>query len=441
MADNDDDFATLFEQSMTTGSGAAPRPRQKRLKAGQVVKGTVVAIGDDTIFVDVGTKAEARLDRNSMLDDKGQLKVGVGDTVKATVANPGGRTPPQLVVAYGGGSLDAEALELAAQSGTPVEGEVTKAVKAGLEVSVGGVRAFCPASQAELGYVADLEVFVGQRHFFKVLEVRDGGRSVVVSRKAVLLAEREEKAAELATRLAEGEQFDGIVQTIQPYGVFVDIGGIQGLVHISQMAHSRVTAPSDLVQVGESVRVQVLTVEQGASGKPADTRVSLSMKALVQPTAQETAADTGEVISATVVKVESFGILVETPAGEGLVPNGELALPPGSDPRRAFSAGDTIEVVLQRRDNNGRLRFSAKAVEEAEARRNFRQFRTEQKKNSGRLGSLGDLGNLLAGVDLPDAPKGSAAKPAAADSGQKPSRTESGPGPAPGPRKGRRRRV
>lgn len=447
MADTDDDFAALFEQSMETGSGSAPRPRAKRLQAGQVVRGTIIAIDNDTIFVDVGTKAEARLDRNAMLDDKGELKVAVGDTVQATVAHPGGRTPPQLVVAYGGAALNTEALELAVQSGTPVEAEVTKAVKAGLEVSMGGVRAFCPASQVELGYVADLEVFVGQRHFFKVLEVRDNGRSVVVSRKALLLAEREEKAAELATRLTEGAELDGIVQTLQPYGVFVDIGGIQGLVHISEMAHSRIGSPSDLVSVGESVRVQVISIQTAASGKPSDMRVSLSMKALTQPTAEEAAASkkpVGELISATVVKVESFGILVDTPSGQGLVPNNELALPPGSDPRRAFSPGDTIDVVLQRKEAaTGRLRFSSKAVEEFEARRNFRQFRDDQKKDSSRgLGNLGELANLFAGVKLPDAPAQAApaAKPAQAAPAATAAADTQGQAPS-APRKGRRRRV
>ena len=441
MADTDEDFATLFEQSMSKGSASVPRPRERRLQAGQVVEGTVIAIGDYTIFVDVGTKAEARLDRHAMLDKDGALKVKVGDTIRATVAHPGGREPPQLVVSYGGASLRAADLELAAASGTPVEGEITKAVKAGLEVDVSGLRAFCPASQVELSYVADLEVYVGQRHFFRVLEVRDGGRSVVLSRKALLLAEREQKAAELATRISEGAELDGIVQTIQPYGVCVDLGGLQGLVHVSEMAHGRVSSPSDMVSVGESVRVKVLSLETAASGKPKDMRISLSMKALVQPSAEEAAAAAApidEVITATVVKVEGFGVLVDTPAGQGLVPNAELALPPGSDPRRAFSPGDTLEVVLKHRDgSSGRLRFSAKAVEEAEARRNYRQFREGQRSAS--KGGLGSLGELLQGLQLPDAPARApaSASPSAPRSGA----AETAPAPDAGPRKGRRRKV
>lgn len=426
MANTDDDFAALFEHSMATGAAAAPRARSAQLKAGQVVQGTIVAIGDDTVFVDVGTKAEARLELSAVLDERGQPKVRVGDSIRATVAHAGGREPPRLVLAYGAGGLDTAALEIAAEAGTPVEGEVLKAVKAGLEVSVGGVRAFCPASQVELGYVADLEVFVGQKHFFRVLEVRDGGRSVVVSRKALLLAEREQKAAELAGRIEVGAELDGIVQSIQPYGAFVDLGGLQGLVHVSEMAHTRVGSPSDLVAVGESVRVKITALETAASGKPQDMRISLSMKALVQPSESDAAVAPGsdEVVTATVVKVEGFGIVVDTPAGQGVVPNGELALPPGSDPRRAFSPGDTLDVVPMR-GGGGRLRFSARSVEEVEARKNFRQFREDQKKGGG-FGHLGDLAAKLAGLELPDAPpaKAAAAKPAVAAPAASPRKPE-----------------
>jgi small subunit ribosomal protein S1 len=451
MAETDDDFATLFEQSMATGAAAAPRPRSAQLRPGQVVQGTIVAIGDDTVFVDVGTKAEARLERSAVTDAQGQLRVSVGDPLRATVAHVG-HDGPRLVLAYGAGGLDAAALELAAQAGTPVEGEVRKAVKAGLEVEVGGVRAFCPASQVELGYVADLEVFVGQRHFFRVLEVREGGRSVVVSRKALLLAEREQKAAELAGHIEVGAELDGIVQSIQPYGAFVDLGGLQGLVHVSEMAHTRVGSPSDLVSVGESVRVKVTAVEAAASGKPQDMRISLSMKALVQPSESEQAPNPAaeEVITATVVKVETFGIIVDTPSGQGLVPNAELALPPGSDPRRTYSPGVTLDVVLMRHGGgSGRLRFSAKSVEEVEARRNFRQFRDDQKKSGKGFGSLGDLASKLAGMQLPDAPKApkapatpAAATPAAATPpAATPPADAIAPRPAGDVPRGRRRRV
>lgn len=377
---SDDDFAALFEQSLKSGKAEGTR----KLERGQVVEGTVVAIGDDTVFVDVGTKSEGRVAKSSLADDKGVLKVKVGDKLRLTVIRAGGREAPELAASLGN-NVDAAMLDLARQSGTPVEGEITKAVKAGLEVDVGGVRAFCPASQIEIGYAADLATYVGQRHFFRVLEVRDGGRSVVLSRKALLQAEREQKGAELLARLEVGSEVDGIVQSIQPYGVFVDLGGAEGMVHVSELAHNRVANPSDVVAVGEQVRVKVLSIEANPKG---GTRVSLSMKALVQP---EAAPSSDEILNGTVGRIEHHGIWVDTPSGGGFVSVAELGLPPGSDPRRAYQVGQTIEVVVLRRDNSGKLRLSVKAVADAESRRNFRDFRTGEGGGSRSLGSLGDL--------------------------------------------------
>jgi small subunit ribosomal protein S1 len=377
---SDDDFAALFEQQLKSGRDEGTR----KLERGQVVEGTIVAIGDDTVFVDVGTKSEGRVEKSSLTDDKGKLKVAVGDKLRLTVIRAGGREAPELAASLGN-NVDAAMLDLARQSGTPVEGEITKAVKAGLEVDVGGVRAFCPASQIEIGYAGDLAAYIGQRHFFRVLEVRDNGRSVVLSRKALLQAEREQKGAELLARLEVGAELDGIVQSIQPYGVFVDLGGAEGMVHVSELAHSRVASPSDVVAVGEQVRVKVLSIEANPKG---GARVSLSMKALVQP---EAAPSSDEILTGTVGRIEHHGIWVDTPQGGGFVPVAELGLPPGSDPRRGFQVGQTIEVVVLRRDNSGKLRLSVRAVAEAESRRNFRDFRTGDGGSSRSLGSLGDL--------------------------------------------------
>jgi small subunit ribosomal protein S1 len=407
VAEDDEDFAAMFERTVAKGA-VGGSPRRGRLKKGEVVEAIVVAIGDDTIFVDVGTKAEGRIDR-SQLEKDGKLAVALGHKLRATVVDPGQAGPPQLAVSLRGG-MDAEVLVTAAEAGTPVEGTFTKAVKAGIEVDIGGVRAFCPASQVDLAYVGDLETFVGQRHFFRVLEVKDRGRSVVVSRKALLQAERAEQAAQLRQRLQPGQELEGIVQSVQPYGAFVDLGGLQGLVHVSEMSRAHVATPSDVVSVGDHVRVQVLAIESNPSGQPGDVRVSLSMKALeaAGEAQQQPAAEAAEVISATVTKIESHGVFVDTPAGSGMIPTAELNLPPGGDPRRSFHVGDTIEVVAARRDAKGRPRFSARAVEEVQARRDFQAFREGKGK-----ASLGSLGDLLRGMKLPDAPAGPRAQPSA----------------------------
>lgn len=393
---DEEDFAALYEASVQE------QPlKGRRLKAGQRVEGRVVAIADDVVFVDIGMRVEAHLPRSAVMNERGEVIVAPGDRIKATVIDPGGRGAPQLRTSLGGaGGLDIEELRLAQQSSTPVEGEFKAAVKAGLEVDLGGVRAFCPASQVDLAYVPTLDTFVGQRHFFKVLEIRDGGRSVVVSRKALLLEERDRQAQALIERLEIGAEIDGIVQSLQPYGAFVDLGGVQGLIHVSELSHGRVASPSDIVSVGESVRVKVISIESAPTGPP---RVSLSMKALAQaPAAASTQTESQlEIVAATVSKIEPFGILVDTPSGSGLIPNAELDIPRGSDPRRAYKPGDTVEVVIQRRDPNGRLRFSAKAVARVEEQQAFHRFSSSEKKSRGGKESLGSLGDLFKGIELP----------------------------------------
>lgn len=391
----DESFSALFE-SNTSGQGG----QRTELRAGQRITGTVVAITADTVFVDVGGRVEGHLARNEILGDDGEPKLSVGDSVKATVVQAG-RGAPVLRVALGRGEAGTAELELAAESGTPVEGTFSKAVKAGLEVDISGKRAFCPASQVDVQFVQDLETFVGQTNFFKVLEVRDNGRSIVVSRRALLEAERAEKAQELLGRLEPGAELEGIVNSLQAYGAFVDIGGIQGLLHVSEISTARVTSPSDVLSVGESVRVLVKSIESQADGKP--PKISLSMRALMQG-GDAPAPKQNEVVTATVDKIENFGVLVTTEAGAGLIPTSELDLPPNSDPRRRYKVGSEVEVVQMRGGAQGKLRFSVRAVAQAEERNAFANFRQSQGKGKSggkqKAGKLGSLGDLLAGIDL-----------------------------------------
>ncbi|MBL9100820.1 MAG: S1 RNA-binding domain-containing protein [Myxococcales bacterium] len=405
-AQQDEDFAAMFE-----ATPKAPAARgARRVKPGQLVEGIVVEFGADSVFVDIGTKSEARIDRAQLLDKDGKLKVALGDKLRATVASAN-HEGVVLIVQIGKGGVDVQALELARDSGVPVEGTVSKAVKAGLEVEIGGVRAFCPASQVDLNYVQDLELYVGQKHFFKVVEIRDNGRSVIVSRKGVLKDERENQARAVRERLAVGAELDGIVQTIQPYGAFIDLGGLEGLVHISELGHGRVDKVEDVLKVGEAVRVRVLAIEQkGTSG---DLKVSLSMKSAQQAEDSGPAPDT--ILSGKVHEVTNFGVFVDTEQGRGLVPTNELGLPHGADPKRTFTPGKEVEVVVLSRDaKNGRLRLSIKGVASAEERSNYKTFARESKKASGGgkgLGSLGDLlGNSDLGAKLPAGP--AASKPA-----------------------------
>lgn len=414
----DEDFAAMFE-----AQGAQTRARlSKRVRPGQSVEGTVVEIGADSVFLDIGAKSEGRIDRSQLLDKEGALKVKIGDKLRATVASVSG-DGVVLVVAFGRGGIDTQSLELALQSGAPVEATVTKAVKAGLEVELGNVRAFCPASQVDLGFAQDLERFVGTKQFFKVIEVRDGGRSVIVSRKAVLKDAREDQAKVVRERLVVGAELEGIIQTIQPYGAFVDLGGIEGMIHISELGHGRVDKVDDVVKIGETVMVRVLAVEpRGTSAT--DLKVSLSMKSAEQPT-ESVAAET--VLAGKVAQVTNFGVFVDTEAGRGLVPTSELGLPPNADSKRAFPIGKDVEVVVLGRGgggDGGKLRFSIQGVAAAEERSAYKTFARETKKGGGGKG-LGSLGDLMKGIKakLPDArPTASQGQSAAATEKPAPTR-------------------
>lgn len=382
---DDEDFAALYEQSAKT-QGARGKP----VEAGQVVQATVIQIGRESVFVDVGTRAEGEIDRQELEDEHGRLTVKVGDRIKLTVSQAGDR--PKLVTRFGGGG-GIEGLELAMESGSPVEGTVSKAVKGGLEVQIGKLRAFCPASQVDLNYTPDIAIYEGQSLRFKVIEIRDGGRSIVVSRKALMQDERSVAGRERLASLEPGQVIEGTVQTIQSYGAFVDIGGIEGLIHISELGHGRVGSVAEVVSVGETVQVKILAIEPSATPNQ-PPRISLSLRQATQggaPSASEAKGPT--VLDAEVVKVEPFGVFVETATGSGVVPTRELDLPPGGDPRRAFPVGKQVRVVAIGTDEKGRPRYSMRRVEDAEQRADFQQFRTKQGDGKGKadVGSFGDL--------------------------------------------------
>lgn len=376
---DDEDFAALFEQSMSTGGAGS-----KRLAPGEVVQATVVQIGRQAVFVDVGTRSEGFIDRHELEDGDGNVTVKVGDRIRATVAQGGDR--PKLVTRLGAGTTSD--LELALESGTPISGTVTKAVKGGLEVSVGKTRAFCPASHVHIAYTPDISIYEGQTLSFKVIEIRDKGRSVVLSRKALLQEERAAAGAETMASLRDGAIVEGTVQSIQAYGAFVDLGGVEGLIHISELGHGRVERVEDVVSVGEQIKVKVLSIDTSGDA----TRISLSLRQASQDGAASQPSTDNAVVDAEVVKVEPFGVFVETATGGGIVPTRELDLPPGSDPRRAYPVGKQVRVVAIGTDEKGRTRFSMRRVEDTEARANYNQFRSKQgKRKSGSVGSFGEL--------------------------------------------------
>jgi small subunit ribosomal protein S1 len=392
------DFASMMQ-----GEAASDRRIAARLRPGQAVNGTVVQVGKEYVFVDVGSTVEGRIDRRELEDKNGELALKPGDRIDASVVDANDVMGPILSVSLGRGrrkgAIDVTALENAQRAHIPVEGVVGKAVKGGLEVSIGGVRAFCPASQIDSEFVKDLTVFEGQTLTFLVVEVKSEGRDVIVSRRALLEQARNRLASDVLATLSVGGDYPATVSTIQKYGAFVDLGGgLEGLIHVSELAHGRVERVEDLLNVGDNVTVKLLAIEP-AEKKGQHPRLRLSLKALSAEGAPRAGAktDENEVLEGTVSKHSAGGIVVDTPKGSGLVPQRELGLPHQADYRRVFPIGKQVTVVVMNKNDSRGLTFSIARVDRVQERANYQAFTRSMHGGTTQApaSSLGSFGELL----------------------------------------------
>jgi small subunit ribosomal protein S1 len=409
------DFASMMQEV----AGREGARTSTRLRPGQIVTGTVVQVGHDSVFVDVGTTTEGRIDRRELEDAKGEVLVQIGASIKASVVSVDDVMGPKLSVSFGRGraKLDEGALEAARDARLPVEGVVGAAVKGGVEVRVLGTRAFCPASQLGTEFIADLASFEGQKLEFLITEVKNGGRDVIVSRKALLLEQQARQTEQTLAQLEVGKDYTAKVVSIQKYGAFVTLGGgVEGLIHISELSHGRVDRVEDVLRVGEEVGVRLLAITPGEKG--AAPKLRLSLRALSEPAARAESSEPerGEVLEGTVSQVTQYGVFVDTPKGKGLVPTRELGTPRGSDSRRMFPIGKPVSVVLVSKDASRGLTFSMSRVADVEERQNYRDFARTQKAQKDEANSLGTFGALLRErLDLPEpAPLTGEPKPVAA---------------------------
>jgi len=295
----EEDFAAMFEASVKT----------KRLTPGQAVEGTIVAIGEEVAFVNVGAKGEATIALDELRDDDGALQFGVGDKIQATLTSMTGGIVLSRKLQRG--AATARQLEDAFRSGLPVEGKVDKVVKAGYEVSIARQRAFCPMSQIDVIRHADPEVHVGRVYAFKIVEYQEGGRKFVVSRRALQEEEQKARAAEVRQKIVPGAVLNGRVVSVREFGAFVDLGGVQGLLHISEMGWSRVNDASQVVTPGQEITVKVLRVDENTQ------QIALGLKQLMADpwTSVQTSYQTGQVRQGRITRVAEFGAFVELEPG------------------------------------------------------------------------------------------------------------------------------
>jgi 4-hydroxy-3-methylbut-2-enyl diphosphate reductase len=341
------------------------------LREHDVVEGTVVHIDREGVLVDVGMKSEGIIRMNELTRDSFQNPedvVSVGDRIKVYVLQTE-NSEGNLLLSKKRADFEVawDRVQEAYQDGSTITAMVTDRVKGGLVVDL-GIRGFVPASHVGTGRVKNLDKYVGQSIPLKVIEVDRERRKVVLSHKLAVDEEREKKRSETLETLAEGQERTGIVRRITDYGAFVDLGGIDGLLHISEMSWTRINHPSEVVKVGQKVQVvvQKMNLESG--------RVSLSMRQILPDPWKNVGSryKVGDVIQCKISRLVPFGAFVLLEEGvEAIIPNQELTYRRIKRPEQVVSVGDEVEArVLDVRPEERRMTLSVRAVQqerEAEA--------------------------------------------------------------------------
>ncbi|MBT3181412.1 MAG: 30S ribosomal protein S1 [Deltaproteobacteria bacterium] len=328
------EFAKLFEESA----------KQVKLKEGEIITGKVVRITRDYVVVDIGFKSEGQISIDEFKNMKGEVSTEPGDEISVlleSVENEHGMMMLSKERADAMRTWD-HLVEVSDNNGE-IEGMVVSKVKGGLSVDI-GVKAFLPGSQVDLRPVRNLDKYVGNSYQFKIIKLNKRRGNVVLSRKAILEKERETMREATIANLAEGQVFDGIVKNVTEYGVFVDLGGIDGLLHVTDMTWGRINHPSEMFSVGDDIRVVVLKFDQ-ESGK-----VSLGLKQL-QPDPWQNVEDhypVGSRVTGKVVSLTDYGAFISLEDGvEGLIHISEMSWTKKvKHPSKVLSVGDTVDAII-----------------------------------------------------------------------------------------------
>jgi small subunit ribosomal protein S1 len=392
MADNDDleqtqedeSFAELFEQSQKKQGGW--------LEPGQKVTARVLKVSAEWIFIDTGQKGEGIVDLKEFLDLDGNVTVKEGDSIAAYFLSSS-HGEMRFTTRIGGGASGSPQLEEAWQAGVPVEGMVEKEIKGGYEVKLGSsARAFCPFSQMSLRRLDNPESLVGTRLAFQITEYGEKGRNIVVSRRALLEEEQRRLKEEAQSSISEGMTVTGTVTSLQDFGAFVDIGGLEGLIPISEIGWSRVNDVRDVLSVGQQLQVVIKVIDREKD------RISLSLKdTLADPWDQVVEKfPEGSFHSGSVARLAPFGAFVTLGSGvDGLIHISKLGAGKRiNHPREVLKEGEIVEVKIEGIDRANRrislaLAGVARAADEEEA--TLSEFRRQSAEAPKGMGTLGEM--------------------------------------------------
>ncbi|MBU6198825.1 MAG: 30S ribosomal protein S1 [Xanthomonadaceae bacterium] len=380
-------FAELFEQSQTLN----------KLKPGAIVSGIVVEVRNDVVVINAGLKSEGIVPIEQFRNEAGDLEVRVGDEVKVALdAIEDGFGETRLSREKAKRSLVWDELETAQQANATVTGKISGKVKGGFTVDIKDVRAFLPGSLVDVRPVRDPVFLEGKELEFKIIKLDRKRNNVVVSRRAVVESEHSEERDQLLERLQEGAVVKGVVKNLTDYGAFVDLGGIDGLLHITDMAWKRVRHPSEVVNVGDELEVRVLKFDRERN------RVSLGLKQLGEDpwVAIARRYPTGTRLFGKVSNVTDYGCFVELEPGvEGLVHVSEMDWTNKNvNPAKLVQVGDEVEVmVLDVDEERRRISLGIKQTR-ANPWESFAAIHKKGDKVSGQIKSITDFG-IFVGLD------------------------------------------
>jgi small subunit ribosomal protein S1 len=332
-----DDFEALLSEHFETDNS---------LKEGRIVKGHVVKVGKDFVVVDIGHKSEGEIPISQFADTTGAIKVGVGQDVDVFLENLENESGLVELSKEKADKLKVwDEISSACERDEIIEGTISQRVKGGLSVTIrGGVKAFLPGSQVDLRPIRNLERLIGETHRFKVIKFNKKRGNIVLSRRALLEQERDQMKEHTLKNLKEGIVVEGIVKNITEYGAFVDLGGIDGLLHITDMSWGRVGHPSEMLKVGDALNVKILKYN------PETERVSLGLKqTMPDPWAQAVSNyPIGLKVKGKVVSITDYGAFVELEQGiEGLIHVSEMSWTKRvKHPSKMLEVGDEVECVV-----------------------------------------------------------------------------------------------
>jgi len=336
-----EDMKTLLEEA----EGAIQEIREH-----EVVRGKVVLVNHNEAFIDIGYKQEIPVPKKELAfpePDSAEDVVKVGDEIDVYIQSLGGENGGALSKVKADRMVAWTEMEGIQERGETVQAQVTQVVKGGLVASVNGLRGFIPASQMELHFVKDLSVYVGQTVEVLPIEIDIRKQRLVLSRRSLLEAEREKKQEEVFSTLEAGQTVRGVVKRLVDYGAFIDIGGVDGLAHISDLSWERVKQPADVLTVGQELDVFVKSID------PETKRISLSVKDTMRDPWLDKAEryQEGDLIEGKVIKLTDFGAFMEIEPGfDGLIPMGELCEKRIERADEAVHTGDVVKVKVLRID-------------------------------------------------------------------------------------------